>query len=72
MVSVTRGKLFVLAFGLVMVLAFAVNLSPVFAQKPIKVGLIDAFSGGAAAITKPSLVGWQMVIDEFNLNFAFA
>ncbi|MGC8908361.1 MAG: hypothetical protein ACP5M0_13095 [Desulfomonilaceae bacterium] len=27
------------------------------AEKPIKIGMIDAFSGGAAAFTKPALAG---------------
>jgi len=62
----TRCMCTVMAFGLVIALSLALGLSPASAQKPIKVGLIDAFSGGAAAITKPSLIGWQIVIDEFN------
>ncbi|MDY6882109.1 MAG: ABC transporter substrate-binding protein [Desulfatiglans sp.] len=36
------------------------------AEKPIKLGLIDAYSGAAAAFTKPNLNGWQMAVDEFN------
>ena len=55
-----------MVFGMAVALSLFLALSPAGAQKPIKVGLIDAFSGGAAAITKPSLVGWQIVIDEFN------
>jgi branched-chain amino acid transport system substrate-binding protein len=35
-------------------------------EKPIKIGLIDAYSGGAAYTTKLALLGWQMVIDDFN------
>jgi branched-chain amino acid transport system substrate-binding protein len=38
----------------------------VLAKKPIKIGLIDAYSGGAAVFTKAGLVGWHMVADEFN------
>ena len=34
--------------------------------KPIKIGLIDCYTGGAAAFTKPALVAWNMVVDEFN------
>ena len=41
------------------------------AEKPIKIGMIDAFSGGAAAFTKPALAGWSMVIDEFNAKGGF-
>lgn len=36
------------------------------AEKPIKIGIIDCYSGGAAAYTKPALNAWKMVIDEFN------
>lgn len=49
--------------------AFAVGLAVLpaaAAEKPIKIGLIDTYSGGAAAFCKPALVGWQMVADEFN------
>lgn len=35
-------------------------------ERPIKIGLIDAYSGGAAYTTKQALYGWQMVVDDFN------
>lgn len=49
-------------------LALIVTLSPGVAQakKPIKIGLIDCYTGGAAAFTKPALVAWKMVTDDFN------
>jgi branched-chain amino acid transport system substrate-binding protein len=34
--------------------------------KSIKIGLIDPYSGAAAAFAKPALVSWHMVADEFN------
>ncbi|MBI5252575.1 MAG: ABC transporter substrate-binding protein [Desulfomonile tiedjei] len=43
----------------------------VLAEKPIKVGLIDSYTGGAAAFTKPALNGWKMVIEEFNSKGGF-
>ncbi len=41
---------------------------PVLAEKPIKIGIIDCYSGGAAAFTKPALMAWQMVVEDFNAN----
>lgn len=41
------------------------------AEKPIKIGMIDCFSGGAAAFTKPALAGWNMVVEEFNAKGGF-
>ena len=38
----------------------------VLAEKPIKIGIIDTYSGGAAAFTKPALMAWQMVVEDFN------
>ncbi len=63
----TRKRL-VLAFALVSIIAlsvFVITPRAVMA-KSIKVGLIDTYSGGAAAFTKPALVAWNMVVDEFN------
>ncbi|MFC1833802.1 ABC transporter substrate-binding protein [Thermodesulfobacteriota bacterium] len=38
-----------------------------FAQEPIKVGLIDTYSGPAArGFGYPAKYSWQMVVDEFN------
>ena len=36
------------------------------AQKPIKIGLIDVYSGAGAAFGKPALNGWMMAVEEFN------
>ncbi|MCP4669111.1 MAG: ABC transporter substrate-binding protein [Deltaproteobacteria bacterium] len=59
-----------LGFSLAIVLTFAmvVAITPgaALAEKPIKIGLIDCYTGGAAAFTKPALVAWKMVVDEFN------
>ena len=57
--------------GLAVTLVLAVTPISVMAEKPIKVGMIDCFSGGAAAFTKPALAGWKMVIDEFNAAGGF-
>jgi branched-chain amino acid transport system substrate-binding protein len=56
------GLLIIVAVSLV----FTMAPVPAFAQKPIKVGLIDCYTGGAAAFTKPALSAWQMVVAEFN------
>jgi len=58
-----------LFLGVTLTVLLALLLLPatsVLAKKPIKIGLIDCYSGGAAAFTKPALVAWQMVVDEFN------
>lgn len=56
------AALFVLVATVICVIA----PTNVFAEKPIKIGLIDSYTGGAAAFTKPALTGWKMVIEEFN------
>jgi len=49
------------------VLAVGLTVFPTSAaEKPIKIGIIDTYSGGAAAFCKPALTGWQMVVEEFN------
>ena len=60
----SRGSVF---FG-VFCLGLALPIGSVSAlgAGPIKIGMIDAFSGGAAAFTKPALVAWNMVLDEVN------
>lgn len=35
-------------------------------EAPIRIGMIDSYSGAASFITKLLLSGWQMAIDEFN------
>ena len=55
-----------LVLGLAAVILFAMTASPSLAEKPIKIGMIDCYTGGAAAFTKPALTAWKMVIDEFN------
>lgn len=54
-----------MVLGAALVMTFILS-SPGLAAKPIKVGLIDCYTGGAAAFTKPALVAWRMVVDEFN------
>ncbi len=51
-----------------LILALVVTMTPgaALAEKPIKIGLIDCYTGGAAAFTKPALIAWKMVTDEFN------
>jgi branched-chain amino acid transport system substrate-binding protein len=52
-------------FGiLIFMLAFIPGLAG--AEKPIKIGLIDVYSGAGAAFGKPALNGWKMAVDEFN------
>lgn len=50
--------------GVILIL-FIVAL-PASAEGPIKVGLIDTYSGRATAFTHPALVGWKMVVNDFN------
>lgn len=44
------------------------TINPALGEKPIKLGLIDVYSGAGAAFGKPALNGWQMAINEFNAN----
>ncbi len=60
---------FILRFLLtILVLAPIILIGPAIcrSEPPIKIGLIDSYSGGAAYTTKLALYGWQMVVDEFN------
>jgi len=52
----------------VLLLAPIILISPETcrSEPPIKIGIIDAFTGGAAYTSKLALYGWQMVVDEFN------
>jgi branched-chain amino acid transport system substrate-binding protein len=59
-------KFFRPALFLALVLVWAMIPATAIAQKPIKIGMIDCYTGGAAAFTKPALMGWQMVIEEVN------
>ena len=64
-----RGRRFLgvmLTVCLFLTFVLAMNPGVAVAEKPIKIGLIDCYTGGAAAFTKPALVAWQMVTDEFN------
>lgn len=62
------GKKFVV--GLAAILAPALLLmagpSAYAADKPIKIGMIDCYTGAAAAFCKPALMGWQMAVEEIN------
>jgi branched-chain amino acid transport system substrate-binding protein len=65
MVDVRRSL--VISIALILAITLGVLMFPSAATaKPIKVGLIDCYTGGAAAFTKPALVAWNMVVDEFN------
>ena len=55
-----------LVVALAVLLAFAMAPATALAEKPIKIGLIDCYTGGAAAFTKPALAAWKMVVAEFN------
>jgi len=64
-----RGRKFLgVMLTVCLCLTFILTMNPgvAAAEKPIKIGLIDCYTGGAAAFTKPALVAWQMVTDEFN------
>jgi branched-chain amino acid transport system substrate-binding protein len=61
-----RGLMLVV--GLTLALAITINPCVANAKKPIKLGLIDAYTGAATAFTKPALNGWTMAVDEFNAN----
>ncbi|MCJ7686523.1 MAG: ABC transporter substrate-binding protein [Desulfobacteraceae bacterium] len=64
-----RGRKFLgvmLTVCLFLTFILTMNSGVAVAEKPIKIGLIDCYTGGAAAFTKPALVAWQMVTDEFN------
>src|SRR5512139_38088 len=56
----------VLAIGLALVLALVLCPGTATSEAPIKVGLIDIYSGAGAAFGKQCLNGWQMAVDEFN------
>ncbi|MEW6348350.1 MAG: ABC transporter substrate-binding protein [Thermodesulfobacteriota bacterium] len=42
------------------------------AAEPIKIGVIDAFSGPAAAFGEPALRGWKMAAEEVNAGGGIA
>lgn len=52
-------------FGIVVLM---VALIPVLAraEKPIKIGIIDVYSGAGAPFGNQILNGWKMAVDEFN------
>jgi branched-chain amino acid transport system substrate-binding protein len=56
----------VLAVGVVLVLALVLCPGIAMSEAPIKIGLIDVYSGAGAAFGKQCLNGWQMAVDEFN------
>jgi branched-chain amino acid transport system substrate-binding protein len=65
-----EGKKYVMGFLLVLCMAlflcFTMPCGLPAAEKPIRVGLIDVYSGAGAAFGKQALAGWQMAVDEFN------
>ncbi len=61
-----RSSFLMLLMGCILALLIAFPVGTASAAKPIKIGLIDCYTGGAAAFTKPALVAWHMVVDEFN------
>lgn len=62
-----RSSFLVVTLVFVFALLFLLPTSAL-AKKPIKIGLVDCYTGGAAAFTKPALVAWHMVVDKFNAN----
>jgi branched-chain amino acid transport system substrate-binding protein len=71
MVVERRRWVWTLAVGVALSFLLVLQLSPAVAQKPIKIGLVDSYSGAAAAFTLPCLNGWKMAIDEFNEKGGF-
>ncbi|MEW6114475.1 MAG: ABC transporter substrate-binding protein, partial [Thermodesulfobacteriota bacterium] len=62
----SRKRIIGLAVCLTMGLLFAMASPSFSAEKPIKIGIIDCYTGAAAAYAKPALLAWQMVIEEIN------
>jgi branched-chain amino acid transport system substrate-binding protein len=62
------NKFFRRLLVMVLMLAPVILISPETcrSEPPIRIGIIDAYTGGAAYNTKLALYGWQMVVDEFN------
>ena len=56
----------VIVVSLIIVCMTAVIPSEVLAAEPIKIGVIDAYSGPPTVFTKPALLGWKMAASEFN------
>ena len=50
------------------VLLFVLLASPAGAQKAIKIGIVDSFTGPAAPHTQNSLDAFKMVVDKFNAS----
>jgi len=63
-----RSSFLVVTLALVLTLILILPTGRALAKKPIKIGLIDCYTGGAAAFTKPALIAWHMVVDKFNAN----
>ena len=64
-----NGKKFcvlMLVVGLAFALTLSIDPCVANAKKPIKLGLIDVYSGAGAAFGKPALNGWTMAVEEFN------
>ncbi len=66
MASATGSRKVVFLFAILIIMGFCLAPIGANAARPIKIGLVDCYSGGAAAFTKPALVAWRMVVDEFN------
>lgn len=49
-----------------LILAFCPLMSSVDAADSIKIGIIDDFSGRSTAVTSAALLGWKMVLEDFN------
>lgn len=55
------------AVSCLVVSAFLLAAGPgAVCAKDIKIGLIDCYTGGAAAFTKPALAAWKMAVEDFN------
>lgn len=64
----SENKLFNRFMVVVFVLISIILIMPETARSepPIKIGIIDSYTGPAAFIAKQALNGWQMAVDEFN------
>ncbi len=60
-------KSWITSVGLVIALVVMILVtSRAMGSDPIKVGIVDDFSGSGSAIGQEALIGWKIVIDDFN------
>jgi branched-chain amino acid transport system substrate-binding protein len=60
------NSLVLIVIPLIIMCVTVAMFSEVFAAEPIKIGVIDAYSGPPTVFTKPALLGWKLAASEFN------